>query len=140
MFFIWLLVVILLTLVEVMTVNLTTVWFVISGIVTIFISMITDNFIIQLGIFTVLGIILLITTKPFLQKRLVTFKEATNLDRVVGMTGVVTLPISKNDSGEVKVDGKLWTAISKDKLKKGDFIKVINIDGVKLNVRKEEKE
>ena len=131
MFFIWLLVVILLTLVEVMTVNLTTVWFVISGIVTIFISMITDNFIIQLGIFTVLGIILLITTKPFLQ---------TNLDRVVGMTGVVTLPISKNDSGEVKVDGKLWTAISKDKLKKGDFIKVINIDGVKLNVRKEEKE
>ena len=138
MFFIWLLVVILLTLVEVMTVNLTTIWFVASGIVAIFVSMITDNFIIQLGIFTVLGIVLLITTKPFLQKRLVTNKQATNLDRVVGMTGIVTIPISKNNSGEVKVDGKLWTAISKDNLKKGDFIKVINMEGVKLTVRKEE--
>ena len=58
MFFIWLLVVILLSLVEVITVNLTTIWFVASGIVTIFVSMVTDNFVLQFGTFTVLGIIL----------------------------------------------------------------------------------
>ncbi len=139
MFYIWLMVVILLTIVEVITVNLTTIWFVISGIITIFVSMITDNFAYQLGTFTVLGIILLLTTKSFLQKRLSVIKEATNLDRVVGMDGVVTIPISKKQSGEVKVDGKLWTALSNEELSKGDLIQVIKMDGVKLHVRKEVK-
>ena len=139
MFYIWLMVVILLTIVEVITVNLTTIWFVISGIITIFVSMITDNFAYQLGTFTVLGIILLLTTKSFLQKRLSIIKEATNLDRVVGMDGVVTIPISKKQSGEVKVDGKLWTALSNEELSKGDLIQVIKMDGVKLHVRKEVK-
>ena len=138
MFFIWLLVVILLTIVEVITVNLTTIWFVASGIVTIFISMITDNFAIQFSVFTILGIILLITTRPILQKRLDKIKEATNLDRVIGMTGTVTEDILKNDSGEVKVDGKKWTAIAKEDLKKGTIVKILAIDGVKLKVKKEE--
>ena len=139
MFYIWLMVVILLTIVEVITVNLTTIWFVISGIITIFVSMITDNFAYQLGTFTVLGIILLLTTKSFLQKRLSVIKEATNLDRVVGMDGVETIQISKKQSGEVKVDGKLWTALSNEELSKGDLIQVIKMDGVKLHVRKEVK-
>ena len=139
MFYIWLMVVILLTIVEVITVNLTTIWFVISGIITIFVAMITDNFAYQLGTFTVLGVILLLTTKSFLQKRLSIIKEATNLDRVVGMDGVVTIPISKKQSGEVKVDGKLWTALSNEELSKGDLIQVIKMDGVKLHVRKEVK-
>ena len=55
------------------------------------------------------------------------------------MDGVVTIPISKKQSGEVKVDGKLWTALSNEELSKGDLIQVIKMDGVKLHVRKEVK-
>ena len=66
-------------------------------------------------------------------------KEKTNLDRVVGMSGICTEEISsKNDVGEVKVDGKKWSAISSSKIKKGDEITVISIDGVKLKVKKGE--
>ena len=62
----------------------------------------------------------------------------TNLDRVVGMHGVVTEDINKNDIGEVKVDGKRWSAISKEKLEKGTIVNILKIDGVKLVVSKKE--
>lgn len=138
MFYIWLTVVILLTLVEVITVNLTTIWFVISGIVTIFVSLAINNFLVQFGTFTILGIVLLVTTRSMLQKRLLGPKEPTNLDRVIGMTGVVTETIQKNAPGEVKVDGKKWTAIANQKLEKDTPVKIIAIEGVKLKVKKEE--
>lgn len=47
-----------------------------------------------------------------------------------------TEDITKNN-GE-GVDGKRWSAISKNKCLKGDTVKVLRIDGVKLIVKKEE--
>ena len=63
---------------------------------------------------------------------------ATNLDRVVGMIGIVTEDITNNEIGEVKVDGKRWSAISNSEIKKGEYIKVEKINGVKLVVCKKE--
>ena len=131
MCYIWLGVVILLTLVECMTVGLTTIWFVISGIVALLVSLTVDNFILQFGIFVILGIFLLITTrKPK--------NEKTNFDRIIGMEGVVTEKIAKNIVGEVKVDGKKWSAVSTKKIEKDSIVKIISIDGAKLKVEKVE--
>ena len=65
-------------------------------------------------------------------------KVATNLDRVIGMDAVVTEDILKHEVGEVKVDGKKWSAISKEEFKKGDIVSVKKIEGVKLIVTKKE--
>lgn len=134
MFYLWLAIIILLTLVELMTVNLTTIWFVVSGLVTLGVSYITDNFIIQLAVFSLLGVVLLVTTRPIFTKFLRKKDIKTNVDRIIGMQGLVTEAISKNHAGEVKVDGKKWTAISKSALKKDSMVKVLEIDGVKLKV------
>lgn len=53
------------------------------------------------------------------------------------MEGVVTMDISKNNVGEVKVDGKRWSAVSKEELHKDDVVVIKKIDGVKLIVEKE---
>ena len=53
------------------------------------------------------------------------------------MTGIVTEKISKNKDGEVKVDGKIWTAYADNTIKKGDLVKVLEIKGVKIKVEKE---
>lgn len=137
MMYIWLIIVILLTLVEFMTVNLTTIWFVISGLVALLISFTGLNFMFQFGVFTVLGIILLVTTREWLESKLIKNKEKTNLDRVVGMSGVVTESITKKNPGEVKVDGKRWTAISDKAIKKDSYVKVLSIEGVKLVVEED---
>ena len=115
MFYVWLTIVVLLTIVEAMTVNLTTIWFVVSGLVAI-------------------G--LLIATKPFVKKFLDSRDAKTNFDRIIGMNGIVVKDIGDVNNGEVKVDGKIWTAYSDDSLKVNDKVKVLEISGSKIKVRK----
>ena len=139
MSYIWLGVVILLTLVECMTIGLTTIWFVVSALVALIVSLTNDNFVLQFGIFVILGIFLLITTRPILLKFLKPKKEEkTNFDRIIGMEGIVTEEISRNVIGEVKVDGKKWSASSNKKIPKDSIVKILGIDGGKLKVEKVE--
>ena len=133
---VWLIIVILLALIEITTVNLTTIWFVASGILALIISLFVENYLLQFGTFVVAGVILLITTKPFLTKFIKQHKVHTNIDRIIGMTGVVTEKISKNENGEVKVDGKRWTAFADKTIQQGDLVKVLEIKGVKIKVEK----
>lgn len=135
----WLILVIILTVIELATVNLLTIWFVISGIVALILSFFIEDVAIVSTIFAVLGIILLITTRPLLKKYLPTQRERTNIDRVIGMKGLVTEEIKKNVIGEVKVDGKKWSAINNKKIEVGEEVIVDAIDGVKLIVRKGDK-
>lgn len=134
MFYLWLMIVILLTIVEVMTVNLTTVWFVASGLVALLLSFIVDSFFVELAVFVLLGIFLLITTRPLLTKCIGKRNVKTNIDRIIGMKGIVTEDIHPNETGEVKVDGKRWTAISNKEFKAGSIVKILAIDGVKIKV------
>lgn len=134
MSYFWLGLVIFLGFIEIITINLVSIWFVISGLVALILSFLTDNFVIQFGIFVILGIILMLTSRNTLEKILVK-KEKTNLDRVIGMKAIVTEDIDENTVGEVKVDGKNWSAVSEQKLVKGTKVKVLEINGVKLKVK-----
>ena len=137
MFYIWLIIIIVLGIIEAMTVNLVSIWFIISGLFALITSFIFDNFLIQFAIFVVLGVLLLITTRDILEKKLVS-KEKTNLDRIIGMKGVVTEEIDMFQIGEVKVDGKAWSAVSNTKLEVGEVVKILKIEGVKLIVERVE--
>lgn len=135
----WLIIIILLTILEAVTINLVSVWFIVSGIVSLFLSFVIDSFYIQFSIFVCLGLVLMLLTRPYLVKKLAKKKVSTNLDRVIGMEGVVTEEITKFKIGEVKVDGKKWSAMANEKIKVGEEVIIDKIDGVKLIVRKEEK-
>ena len=134
----WLILIIILVVAEISTVNLVSVWVIASGIISLVLSFFVNSFIIQFAVFVILGIILLITTKPILEKTVESKKEKTNLDRVIGMTAIVTEPIKRNVIGEVKVDRKRWSAISSKKIEVDEEVVVEAIDGVKLIVRKKE--
>lgn len=138
MSFIWLGVVILLTIAECISVGLTTIWFVISAIIALIISLFFHNFLVQFAIFVIVGTILLITTRPILIKFIKPKEERTNLDRIIGMEGIVTEKIEKNKTGEVKVDGKRWTAYSNQTIEKNSTVKILEINGVKIKVEKVE--
>lgn len=134
----WLGLVIVLSIIELATTNLLSVWFVISGIVALVLSFFVDNVAVVSTVFALLGIILLFTTRPLLKKYLPTQRVRTNADRIIGMHGVVTEEIKKNVVGEVKVDGKKWSAISNTKIPVGSEVVIDAIDGVKVVVRKED--
>ncbi len=134
----WLILIILLTVLEAITINLVSVWFIASGLVSLFLSFFVDSFYIQFAVFVVLGLVLMLITRPVLVKKFGKMNVKTNLDRVIGMEGVVTEEITKLKIGEVKVDGKRWSAISNMKINKGSTVIVESVDGVKLVVRKGE--
>ena len=135
MFYIWLSIVVLLAIIEILTVNLVSIWFVISGILSMITSLFITNVTIQITIFVIFGVLFMLLTKKTV-KKIVPKKEKTNLDRVVGMEGIVTKKITKNTSGEVKVDGKKWSAYADTNISKGENIKVLSINSVKLKVKK----
>ncbi len=135
MYFFWLAVIIILSFIEIGTINLVSIWFVASALVSLLLSFFPVKFHIQFIVFVVLGIVLLITTRKSLEKFLSKTKQKTNLDRVVGMQGIVTEKISKNNPGEVKVDGKRWTAVSDKTIGEGKTVEIMKIEGVKLIVK-----
>ena len=138
MWILWLIVIVLLVFLEVSTINLVCVWFILSGLVSLILSFFIESFYILFAVFVVLGLVLMVLTRPILVKKLARKNVKTNSDRVLGMEGVVTEEINKLKIGEVKVDGKHWSAISDEKIEVGTTIIVESIDGVKLVVRKGE--
>ncbi len=136
---VWLIVVILLVVIEAMTVNLVTIWFIISGIITMFLSFFLNDLISQFAVFVLLGILLMLLTKPAIEEMKKNKEEKLNLERIIGMEGVVIKEIKKNVVGEVKVDGKVWSAIADKKITVDSDVIVEEIRGAKLLVSKVKK-
>lgn len=130
----WLVLFVILSLFELVTVNLVSIWFAIGAIITTFVSLATDNIMIHLAVFTISSILLLLLTKPFVKKMKKREGVPTNLDMVIGKTGVVTEKIEKDGIGEVKVLGKKWSAYSDKEVEENSKVKVLSINGVKLKV------
>ena len=80
-------------------------------------------------------IIFMLLTKKIV-KKIIPNKEKTNLDRIIGMTGIVISKITKNKPGEVKVDGKVWTATSNMTINENEPVKILDINSTKLKVEK----
>ena len=130
----WLVLFVILALFELATVNLVSIWFAIGAIIATFVSLVTDNIMIHLAVFTITSILLLLSTKPFVKKIKRKDVVPTNLDRVIGKVGEVTEKIEKDGIGEVKVLGKRWSAYSDKEIKENCKVKVLSINGVKLKV------
>lgn len=135
MSFIWMIIFIALIVCELMTVNLMTIWFAIGALASFIASFWIKKFVWQMTIFVIVSLVSLLLTKKYVKNIRSKQIEATNLDRVIGKIGIVTETISKLEPGEVKVDGKKWSAISTQKINVGSKVEILSIDGVKLNVR-----
>ena len=80
MFYIWLSIVIILSIIEMFTVNLVSIWFIVSSLIAMILSLFIDNVLIQITVFVLLGIILMLSTKKII-KKILPHKIKTNVDR-----------------------------------------------------------
>ena len=134
----WTIIFLILLFVELITINLVSIWFAIGALFSAIVSIFTDSVLIQFLTFLLVSIVTLIITKPVVKKINKKKFTPTNLDRVIGQQGVVTKKIAKDSYGLVKVLGSIWTATSDDFIDVGSRIIVQKIDGVKLIVKKKE--
>lgn len=135
MTFTWMIIFIALLLLELATVNLVSIWFALGALASFVLSFWVDNVTWQIALFVLVSFISLLLTRSFVNKIRGGKVVPTNLDRVIGQIGLVTEEINKLEPGEVKVDGKRWSAVSSKKIKVGSKVEILSIDGVKLNVK-----
>ncbi len=136
----WLGAAVLLALIELATYNLVTIWFAGGAILAFVLALFGVSALWQLTAFVLLSAILLIFTKPLVQKKLTVKNQPTNADRVIGQIGEV---INTNDSDDdlfrVRVMDQVWTAKTENDtpVSVGDKVLVVCIKGVKLIVKKQ---
>lgn len=135
----WFILTLVLIFIELVTVNLVSVWFAIGAVAAMISTFFTDVFWAQVVVFIIVSAISLVITKPLTRKLKIQNIVPTNLDRVIGKRGEVLKKITPDTYGEVKVFGTVWTAASDQEIEVGTKVFVERIEGVKLIVIKEEK-
>ena len=70
MVYIWLCIILLLIVVEIMTSNLIAFYFILSGLVSLILSLVLNIYYLQVSMFLILGLFLLIKTRTKLQEKL----------------------------------------------------------------------
>lgn len=137
----WFIAFVILVIIELVTINLVTIWFALGAVAAMIATIFTDSLVFQLIVFLIVSFLSLLITKPLLKRFKKFDVEPTNVDRVIGQKGEVIKRVGadKSDCGEVKVLGNVWTAYGKEMMDVGCSVKVLSIDGVKLIVEKEEK-
>ena len=96
---------------ESLTAQLVSVWFVIGAVAALVSSLAGAEFYVQIIVFIAVSVLMLLITRPLVKKKLIVKSEPTNADRCIGKTATVTEDIDNiNATGQVKVDGQIWTA------------------------------
>ncbi len=138
MWLVWLVIAAVLFVGEILTAGFLLLWFAIAAVVAMFVSFITTNLFIQILIFLIVSVLLLIFTRPLLSKYTNKDNTITNSNAIIGKTAIVTEDISLlNSTGQINVDGEIWSAKTMDPnliIPKGSKVEIIGIDGVKACV------
>ena len=134
----WIIAAVVFGVIEGATVALVTIWFALGAVAAAVAAQLGASIPAQVGTFVIVAALLLCLTRPALKKIAVKKPQRTNADRFIGKEGVVIEPIDGvNASGQVKVGGQIWSAVSRDggSVEKGERVEVIEISGVKLVVK-----
>ncbi len=127
--------------IEAMSPALLTIWFAFASLISVFLAFFGVSVYVQFVSFFSTSILLLIFTRPILKKYVYKDKEniKTNVNALIGKTGIVTKEINEHDYGEVKVNGQIWTAVlenSNENITPETKVLISSISGVKLVVKK----
>ena len=137
----WLGMFVALLLIEIVTVELTTIWFAGGALVAFLATYLGANLAIQIILFLVVSTLLLVFTRPIAIKYFNSERHKTNADRVIGQKAVVKECINSiHGSGKVEINGMEWSAKAEqqEEIKVGTIVVVKEIQGVKVIVEKEE--
>ena len=137
MILVWFGLILLAGFIEATTMDLTSIWFSAGALIALIIAIFAPGAVLaQILVFIAVSIGLLLLLRPIFREYIRKNKIRTNADKLVGKTAVCLKPIQDGERGEVKIDGKIWTAIANEDIDKDEKVEVLAIDGVKLVVKK----
>ena len=117
--------------------HLVSVWFAVGSLAAVLVSLLGGAVWLQVALFLVISCGLLAALWPLVRKYIKPKVTATNIDSIIGSTGLVTVAIDNVEAqGQVKLGGMDWTArsTSGEPIGAGTRIRVDRIEGVKAFV------
>ena len=139
--YIWLGIALVLLVIEILTVGLTTIWFAVGALLAMTLAFCGAGLPWQTTVFVVSSVLLLVFTRPLVQKYINGRRTKTNIDAIVGMTGKVVETINGIEgTGAVLVDGRTWSARGEDEMTViplDTIVTVQEVSGVKLLVKQQ---
>lgn len=132
----WLAALILFGVVEAATAGIVSIWFAIGALCALIASALHAALWLQITVFLVTSALSLLLLRRAVSSKLLT-TTPTNTDMLIGDIGVVITEIDNlKETGEVKIQGKVWSARSKngEVIPSGSTVKILSIQGVKLIV------
>ena len=134
--YVWLIVFIVLTAIEMATFQLVTIWFAVGAVAAFITSLFSTSLEIQLIVFLAVSVLLLILVRPIAGRFLQTKTVKTNVDSLIGDYATVT---AQEGFGKAVIRGQEWTAAAEkddEIIEAGSRVVVTGIRGVKLIVAK----
>lgn len=96
-----------------------------------------DIFWLQIFVFLLVSVLSLYTLRPIFKKMILKLKTTkSNVDALIEASAIVTEEITPIKAGFVKVYGEIWRAKSDSNIKPGETVKIKNVEGTSLIVKK----
>ena len=125
--------------IEMATIGFLVFWLGIGALLAMVTSFITDSILIQYIVFIISSTLLLIFTRPLVDKFIKVPKEVkTNAYSIIGKKGIVISKINNIEGvGQIKIDGDVWSAKSAtdEDIPENTEVEIVEIDGVKAVVK-----
>lgn len=134
---VWLVLMVVFLAMEASTVSMVSLWFAAGSLIALLTALAGGPAWLQTLLFLAVSTGLLLALRPLAKKYLAPKVTATNVDSVVGSTGLVTAAIDNvSAAGQVKLGAMEWTArsTSGQPIPVGTLVKVDKIEGVKAFV------
>ena len=136
----WIAVIVLAIIIEVLTDDLFSIWFVPAGIVATILDFCSVDIVWQILVFLILSIAGIILGKTVFSKISKSVDTKTNINAIIGERCIVTEKIDNfAGCGQVKIKGQIWSARGVDEddiFDEGDVLHVVAIEGVKVICKK----
>jgi len=137
----WLIIAILFFIIEILTPGVFLFsCFSIGAVLAAIVSLFSKSLILQCVIFAITSVLSIYFLRPLLMKLLVPLTIKSNVDKLVGSTGIVVEKIDgKKVMGIVKVNNELWRAVAENNevINVDEEIVVLKVEGAHLVVKKE---
>ena len=139
MFWVWLAVIAVALLIEIVTLDLVSIWFSFGALIPFILAAVGGIAIeIQIAIFVVVSALLIIFIRKYAQKLLFKNMDAkTNVDSLIGKKFKMLETTDFEKNGSLKINDVIWTAVGEnsEQIKQGAIVEVVKVDGNKLIVK-----
>lgn len=134
---IWLVLLVVFLVAEASTVTMVSLWFAAGALTAMIAALLKGAVWFQVTVFLAVSGILLLALRPLVRRYVTPKLTATNIDSVIGSTGLVSVAIDNmTATGQVKLGGMFWTARSTTgaPIPEGTYVRVDKVEGVKVFV------